>query len=127
VFARPADNQRLLVGGPDGIRPDPFRDELALLLETKTGHVVVSGCSHRGIGNIIKKARDRVGSVAGVIGGFHLHKESDDTIRAMAEAFRGIPRIFAGHCTGGRALEILEGELGQGVVPLTTGLQIEIP
>ena len=108
----PADNKRLLVRGDTGMIPDPFTDEIALLIDTGSGPVLISGCSHRGIGNIVAKAIGRAGRLAAVIGGFHLHKESDETITETAGALRDVPRIHAAHCTGDHAVELLRSQLG---------------
>jgi len=45
-------------------------DEQSLLLETKKGLVVLTGCSHPGVGNILKAAKKQE-EVIGIIGGFH--------------------------------------------------------
>ena len=44
--------------------------EQSLVLETDKGIVVVAGCSHPGVGDIIDAAA-RVGTVYGIVGGFH--------------------------------------------------------
>jgi 7,8-dihydropterin-6-yl-methyl-4-(beta-D-ribofuranosyl)aminobenzene 5'-phosphate synthase len=45
-------------------------DEQSLLLETKKGWVVLTGCSHPGVGNILQSA-EKQGKVLGLIGGLH--------------------------------------------------------
>ena len=125
-FPVPVDNTRLLVRGEDGMVPDPFVDEIALIVETQSGPVLISGCSHRGIGNIVAKALERTGRLAAVIGGFHLHKETDDLIAQVAESLSGVPRIYAAHCTGEHAVAELQNQLGERVESFHAGSVIEI-
>jgi len=126
-YPRPASNRDLLVGGLDGIRPDLFADELALLIDTKSGPVLVTGCSHRGIANIVIKARERAGRLAAVIGGFHLRDDSPEEIRRVCECLAGTDRVLAGHCTGAASIDVLRSELGAAVERIRTGSIIEIP
>ena len=125
-FPLPVDNQRLLVRGDADMVPDPFTDEIALLLETDSGPVLISGCSHRGIGNIVAKALGRTGRLAAVIGGFHLHKETDERIMEITRALKEVPQIHGAHCTGDRALDLLKSQLGPKAAAFHAGSVIEI-
>jgi 7,8-dihydropterin-6-yl-methyl-4-(beta-D-ribofuranosyl)aminobenzene 5'-phosphate synthase len=120
----PADNGRLLAGAPGSLRADPFDDEIALLAETHQGPVLITGCSHRGIGNIVRKARAGGQAPAAVIGGFHLRKESDELVREVGSSLADVPRLVPGHCTGEEAIRVL-GEGRNGVTTLQTGLVLE--
>ena len=125
-FPLPVDNQRLLVRGDSDMVPDPFTEEIALLLETDSGPVLISGCSHRGIGNIVAKALERTGRLAAVIGGFHLHKETDARVLEITRALDEVPQIHGAHCTGDRALGLLKSQLGPKAVAFHAGSVIEI-
>ena len=122
----PEDNQRLLVRSDAGVIPDPFTDEIALLIDTDSGPVLISGCSHRGIGNIVAKASERVGNLAAVIGGFHLHKETDERVAEIAEGLKDVPQIHGAHCTGGHALDLLKSQIGPQVTGFHGGSVITI-
>ena len=122
----PSDNDRLLAGTPQDAHPDPFEDEIAVVVTTRSGPVLVSGCSHRGIGNIVTHAVQRFGPLAAVLGGFHLHKESEERVREIARAVSSVPRIFGGHCTGATAMEVLKDELGPAVSEFHAGTVVEI-
>lgn len=65
-------------------------DEQSLLLETKNGIFVVTGCSHPGVKQILTIA-EKQGNVTGLLGGFHGF--SDFSI------LREIPNIYPCHCT----------------------------
>ncbi len=124
--ALPADNGRLLAGERSHPLPDPFDDEIAIVLETESGPVLITGCSHRGIGNIVVDATRHFGPLAAVFGGFHLHKESEERVASIAEDLKGVPRIIGGHCTGDSAMAVLRGKLGKAVSEFHTGSVLEI-
>ncbi len=111
-------------------RADDFCHEQTLVLWTAEGLVVLNSCSHSGPDVVL----DEVGKafpneqVRAYIGGLHLFERSDEEVRRIAEIFRtrGIGKVYTGHCTGRKALEILGEELGSGVVALESGLVIEL-
>jgi len=89
--------------------PDPFSDEQALVAQVEgRGLVVIGGCSHPGIVNMVKYAQKLTGvdKVALIIGGFHLTAGGDDLIQQTIRGLKEInpELIIAGHCTGFRAL-----------------------
>jgi len=93
----------------DQEEPDPFSDEQALVANVEgRGLVVVGGCSHPGIVNMVKYAQKLTGvhKVALIIGGFHLTAHGDDLIHNTIQGLKELnpELIIAGHCTGFRAL-----------------------
>ena len=82
-------------------------DDSAIAVKTDKGLVVVSGCAHSGICNIIDYAIQvtRVNDVHGVIGGFHLKKNDIQTHKTI-EYFKQlkIQAIYPSHCTALPAL-----------------------
>ncbi len=52
------------------LESDDSPNEQSLIIKTKNGVVVITGCSHPGVGKIIKKAQE-MGNVHRIIGGFH--------------------------------------------------------
>jgi 7,8-dihydropterin-6-yl-methyl-4-(beta-D-ribofuranosyl)aminobenzene 5'-phosphate synthase len=69
--------------------------------------------------------------VAAYIGGLHLidNAEAGDDIKGIADVIRSkYPdmKLYAGHCTGSRAIEILSSELGNQLETLYSGKEIEI-
>jgi 7,8-dihydropterin-6-yl-methyl-4-(beta-D-ribofuranosyl)aminobenzene 5'-phosphate synthase len=108
--------------------PEPLViDERFLAVNVRgKGLVVVSGCSHAGIVNVLHHARATFPDVPlhSVIGGFHLSGPSEaiipETVRDLGQF--GLDHIIAGHCTGWRALNALQNSLGDKVVtPLAVG------
>jgi len=85
--------------------------EQSLIIKTKKGLIIITGCSHPGILDIIKKAKEITKEdVYLVIGGFHLKDASDIKIQDIIESFRelGVKKTAPCHCTGGRAIRLFE-------------------
>jgi len=86
------------------LQHDPFADDLALIVKTVKGLVVILGCAHRGMINTLRHARNLTGDerVYAVIGGTHLYPKNDDQIGKTIETLKEIDvqRIGVSHCTG---------------------------
>lgn len=82
---------------------DYMIEDSALAYKTSKGLVVITGCSHSGICNIIEYARKTCNEkkVFDVIGGFHLLNPSEDQLKKTLEYIRSIDShsIYACHCT----------------------------
>ena len=99
--------------------PDDLSHEIFINAKTDSGNVVITGCSHHGLINILRTAQDKFGKIYGVVGGFHLNgmrifgirvrKESKHEIRAIGKFLEksGIKKIYTGHCTGEKPCEKL--------------------
>lgn len=90
--------------------PDTFTDELYLAILKKHKVSVISGCSHRGITNILEAAFAHFKLPFDlVLGGFHLKDEAIGQAKHTAEAIRrfNIERIGASHCTGAEGYAVL--------------------
>lgn len=111
--------------------PDPWiMDERYLAVHVKgKGVVVFTACSHAGVVNVLKDARQVFGNVPlhAVAGGFHLSGEDveaiiPDTIKDMRQF--GLKRIVPAHCTGWRAVNALANTFGpEVIVPSAVGRQ----
>jgi len=103
--------------------------EQFLVLETPKGLVVITGCAHPGIVQIVQKAKEMLEKdVYFVFGGFHLLNDSDSQVRSKIGQFRsmGVQKVGASHCTGDRAIRLFEQEYGNDFVPIGVG-QLTIP
>ncbi len=106
--------------------------EVSLALETQAGELVlISGCSHSGIEEIVKAAKQATGTeVALVTGGFHLVPYSADYIRQLAVMMKdelGVRWAAATHCTGDPAIAIFEDVYGEYCVKAGLGTRIAFP
>lgn len=86
------------------IRPDTIPEDAALIADTGSGLVVLTGCGHAGIINIAEHARRVVhpAPLEAVIGGLHLFNASEEAVTWTAGKLRqfGLKHLLAGHCTG---------------------------
>ena len=83
---------------------DNVPEDSALLFDTQSGTVILTGCGHAGIVNIAEYARHIVGPqpLLAIVGGLHLFAASDATLAwtgAQLKSF-GLQNLLAGHCTG---------------------------
>jgi len=117
----------------DGVtwEPDPLLlDERYVAAHVKgKGAVVFTACSHAGVINVLKDARNVFGDVPlyAVMGGFHLSGAEvepiiPDTIRDFGDF--ALKRIVPCHCTGWRALHALASVYKEDVLmPAAVGRQ----
>jgi len=107
------------------IEPDMMSDDSALVWRGRDGLVVITGCSHAGICNIVAYAREVCGEerVQDIIGGLHLMKAPESRLDATAVTLKsmGVARMHPCHCTGFRAVhrlsrELIVEETGSGLV-----------
>jgi 7,8-dihydropterin-6-yl-methyl-4-(beta-D-ribofuranosyl)aminobenzene 5'-phosphate synthase len=109
-------------------QPDPLIDDQALLIETRRGWTIVTGCGHAGLINTLQYAKELTGNgrIAAVIGGLHLFRASADRIKATTENLRafGIEMIAPCHCTGFNATFCLQNAFGSRVLELRAGQSI---
>jgi len=78
-------------------------NEVSLVVKTPKGSVIVVGCSHPGVENIIDAAAKIDPNIHSVFGGFHLVDIPDEKVSELVLSFRDkwrIERVSAGHCTG---------------------------
>jgi 7,8-dihydropterin-6-yl-methyl-4-(beta-D-ribofuranosyl)aminobenzene 5'-phosphate synthase len=99
-----------------GLVEDTVPDDMALIVDTPLGLVIVTGCGHAGVINIVEQARSlvRPARVHALIGGIHLFNASDDTLKWTAEKLRafGIDHLIGAHCTGIETVFRLRADLG---------------
>jgi len=124
-----ADYMRLKSEDGDFI-PDDFAHEQSLVFECASGLVVISSCSHIGPDAILREVQEAFPGrrIAAIVGGFHLYRTPDDEVRAIAGRLRelGVEQVITGHCTGDRALAILQEELGDTVIATHSGLHFHV-
>jgi 7,8-dihydropterin-6-yl-methyl-4-(beta-D-ribofuranosyl)aminobenzene 5'-phosphate synthase len=103
--------------------------EQALVIDTPVGAVVISGCAHPGIVDMVRRAQEvSPGEVALVVGGFHLGGATPVQIESIIAAFRelGVRQVAPAHCTGAPATEAFAREYGDDFVEAGVGRVIEV-
>jgi 7,8-dihydropterin-6-yl-methyl-4-(beta-D-ribofuranosyl)aminobenzene 5'-phosphate synthase len=130
----PRSNESLLKKEGTKYIKDNFIHEQNLILKEEDKYILIAGCSHRGITNIIEKAEKVIGkNLDIVIGGFHLFNpvskksESYDFIKSIgANLSTRDTTFYTLHCTGIKSFEILSQTLKNQIRYLSTGQVIEI-
>ena len=129
-YPKPHGDERLKMRIGDKTTPDPFAHEMVTVIEDNQGLVVLTGCAHNGVLNMIAAVRDAFPGkpILAVIGGFHLHHETDQAVREIGKSLleMDIPRVITGHCTGDHQTNLLAGILGDRLEGLYTGLVMDI-
>lgn len=88
-----------------------YIDETALAYKSNDGLVILSGCSHSGVRNILEHAKYVTGEnkINTIIGGLYLINRSEDEINELGQYLQGegVKIIFPCHCTDVEAKTIL--------------------
>ena len=103
--------------------------EQSLLVETEKGLVIVTGCSHQGVDNIVKKATQLSDQkIYLIFGGFHLLRHSENQIKDIIDIFlsEGVQKCGATHCTGDEAIIMLKETYGNDFITIGAGNKIVI-
>lgn len=96
-----------------GMVEDDFPDEVCLAIEDPKGLIIVAGCSHPGILNMIETVKSRVGKpVYAVFGGSHLVEADEARLQTTLAMLRKMGIRIAGfnHCTGDAAQERMRAD-----------------
>ena len=106
----------LFVKEASGWQPDKLLDDLALIINTERGLVIVLGCAHRGMINTIYHAQQLTGvkRVYAVMGGSHLISASKERIQRTSTVLKelDVQKLGLSHCTGLPAASFLTHEFG---------------
>ena len=111
----------------NALLPDDFRHEQYLLIQEQGKRMLISGCSHKGILNIMSWFTPDV-----LIGGFHFmkvdpagaeHTVLDEAAQVLAQADT---QYYTCHCTGLAQYEYLKARMGDQLQYLAAGQQIII-
>ena len=108
----------------DTLIPDDFRHEQYLLVEELGKRILLSGCSHKGILNLVDWFRPDI-----LVGGFHFKSLSphDPRLRRWGEILAASGTVFyTGHCTGQEQFQVLKPILGDLLHAISTGSVLEL-
>ena len=111
---------------------DTFEHEQCLVLTCEDKHILLSGCAHNGILNILDEYFARFQQYPDVvISGFHMVKKEDYTkeeivdIQSVAKALLETQAVFyTGHCTGQPAYDIMKEIMGERLLQIHSGMRI---
>ena len=103
--------------------------EQALILDTEEGVVVVTGCAHPGVADMVARAHEIVeGELLLVVGGFHLGSASRQRIEGIISRFRdmGVQYVGPTHCSGQRAKRLFKEAYGDHYLEVGVGRVIRL-
>lgn len=130
----PSGNRDLFMKDGESFKEDEFSHEQNLIIREKGNVVLVAGCAHHGIVNILEHFhKDENSQPSHVIGGFHLYSRAADKYEnpsVIAEIGSYLlstgAKYYTCHCTGIKAYERLKSMMGDHVNYLSTGSQLII-
>ena len=106
-----------------------FIKEESLIIKTSKGLIVITGCAHPGVVNIVKRAKDMLKSdVYLVLGGFHLCWMSLSKVKKIINGVKkeGVKKVAPCHCSGDIARKQFEKAYGKDFILVGAGKAITI-
>ena len=133
-FPLPKSDSNLYAKTNGKMVADDFCHEQNLMITSGDSRILLCGCAHAGIVNIVRRAEELIGSdTTAVIGGMHLYEptkkryESNKYIDGVADALSEIQSsYYTYHCTGAKAYERMKTCLGTRLTYLRTGFELRI-
>jgi len=109
--------------------PDPYLDDMSLVLKTENGLVVICGCCHAGILNTLVHVQAHFdGEIRGVVGGIHLMVADKALIREVIGKLKEMApeaQYWLNHCTGIDALNMFRDAFGNNAHHFKAGKSIQ--
>jgi 7,8-dihydropterin-6-yl-methyl-4-(beta-D-ribofuranosyl)aminobenzene 5'-phosphate synthase len=109
---------------------DPLADDLSLVIDSPRGLILLLGCAHAGLVNIVRQVRERTGRdrIFAVLGGTHLgfcgEEAFEEAVATLEEV--GVQKVGASHCTGPAAAARLQARLQDCFFFAHTGTVLEV-
>ena len=105
------------------MQPENFLHEQYLLIEEAGKKICISGCSHKGIENIVKWFSPDI-----LVGGFHFMRLEDTAVlQEKADTLLKSNAVFyTGHCTGQMQFSVLKERMGDRLFAIPTGTVLEV-
>ncbi|MEJ2054098.1 MAG: MBL fold metallo-hydrolase [Calditrichaceae bacterium] len=107
---------------------DDIREQ-SLIIDSPQGIIVITGCSHPGIINILKKAKQIMDkNIYLVTGGFHLHRKTEEEIDDIINYFKsmGVKRCGCSHCSGEKTIGKFNETYADNFIKIGTGKVISL-
>lgn len=108
---------------------DQFEHEQCLVISEGKNNILISGCAHNGILNILDRYKEIYHNTPKiVISGFHMMKKQEynneeiDIIKNTAMELKNMDTIFyTGHCTGQKAIDLMKPIIGEKLKQIHSG------
>lgn len=100
--------------------------EQALIVSTSRGLIIITGCAHPGILNIVKRAKELMKQdVLFVMGGFHLVSTDSAQVQTIARELRKLTTYVGPcHCTGEIAQGIFKDVFKEDYIDIRAGSKL---
>jgi len=114
---------------------DPFDHEIYLVIKNAKNNVLFSGCSHKGIENIVDEIeKQEKSTITHVLGGFHMsHYDPQDLIQTTYLESLGqklykknTQTYYSCHCTGDDAFVALKPQMREKLERIKTGSVVNL-
>lgn len=114
--------------------PDDFVHEQCLVIESEGKKILLSGCAHNGMINILERYEAIYHTTPDyVISGFHMYRKNgyeEEDLEMMKETAKILSTyqtiFYTGHCTGEKAIGIMKPIMGEKLHTIHTGLEITL-
>lgn len=124
------DDPTLVIEQEGKLVPDPIADDASLLVETDNGPLLLLGCSHTGVLNILDHVRDKMGitRLRAILGGTHLMFLPPEEIPGIVKKIEefSVELVGVSHCTGMPAASTLASYFGDRFLFASAGATIEL-
>lgn len=126
----PLSNAGLMKVDQGTLIADPFHHEQNLVIEENNTRLLLCGCAHNGIQNILRHHRDLAGRDPDiVVGGFHLSgrqgtEPTEHLDRLAEDLLKTTAKFYTCHCTGQEAYRYLKQRMGDRLEYLAGGTQL---
>ena len=128
-FEKGDANMIACLANGEKIQPDPLKDDLSLVIDSDKGLILVLGCAHAGMINIIEYAMEKMNrdKIHAILGGTHLgfsnEEQFDETLKVI-DKYK-IDFIGVSHCTGLLKASMLHAKLKERFFFGTVGSTLE--
>ncbi|WP_430810596.1 MULTISPECIES: MBL fold metallo-hydrolase [unclassified Carboxylicivirga] len=130
VDGHEVSNQRLVVKKDSDYVPDDFEDEIILVAQQSDETIVLCGCAHNGIVNILSTVSKRLNchKFRCVAGGLHLKGQNTDSIKHVLQGITDfkVEQWALNHCTGDKAFELFENTQSGTVTYCGSGYSLKL-
>ena len=107
-----------------------FLPEQALVIKSNSGLVVITGCAHPGISEIVEKVKQDFPQekVFMVLGGFHLMEKDRREVNLIVDKLKqmGVEKVGPTHCTGEEAIEIFRKVYVDNFLSIGVGATVKV-
>ena len=104
--------------------------EQCLILKTTSGLVIITGCAHPGIVDMVKNAKGWLkDEIYLILGGFHLSKYSEPEVKGIIKGLReiGVKKVAPSHCVGNASTRLFKEAWGENFLAGGCGAILNLP